>query len=242
MCGILEAKVHASGTGSMLTSISHSEVPPFVIENRSSSHFLRFCQDDAQAVLFELPPMSSCAYTWDNPLGKKKLRATVVAESKTKAHQLENALKKERDAESFQQESMHSGGGDSDDETLDDDEYAREPLMFSLTKGVKSLDARELNKTARYRSPRRKAVFGVHSRSFAMSKVGQQKHLPCPSAKESLEENSSMMSSDLFTHVRIVAGSKIMSFSDSTWLAKQVQTGMSIKNQFGWVPCWIVQS
>ncbi len=59
MCGIMEAKVHSSEGGTLLTSISHCDVPPFRIENRSSDHYLRFCQDDAEAVVFELPPMST---------------------------------------------------------------------------------------------------------------------------------------------------------------------------------------
>lgn len=59
MCGILEAKVHTSDGGSILMSLTHAAVQPFRIENRSNDHYLRFVQDDAQAVVFELPPMNS---------------------------------------------------------------------------------------------------------------------------------------------------------------------------------------
>ncbi|KAL7543622.1 LOW QUALITY PROTEIN: hypothetical protein ACHAXR_013206 [Thalassiosira sp. AJA248-18] len=257
MCGILEAKVHTSDTGSMLVSLSHAagmsfhisvanllcnhphlllthsryllQVAPFIIENRSSAHYLRFAQDDADAVVFEVPPMFSCAYTWDSPLGKKKLRAVVVPKAKTKDYQIEEALYLERNAHSDKDRDDEEDGEtfgtvDSDDEPIDIEENAKEPLMYSLKKGV-TLTARELNKTARYRSPRRKAVFTVHSRSYGMTKVGKQKDLPCPSARES-ESGQWTMSSNLFAHTRIVAGSKILSFSDSAWLANQVEAGI----------------
>ena len=64
MCGILEVKAHSSAGGSMAISISHSANPPFVIENRSCTHFLQFAQDDADSTVFELPPLQSCGYTW----------------------------------------------------------------------------------------------------------------------------------------------------------------------------------
>ena len=82
MCGILEAKVHTSAGGSMLLSISHSAIPPYRIENRSLAHSIQFVQDDDDATIFELPPMHSCGYTWDSPLGKKELLAVIVSKTK----------------------------------------------------------------------------------------------------------------------------------------------------------------
>ena len=99
MSGILEVKTHSSDEGAMLVSITHATVPPFCIENRSNDHILRFVQDDADAVVFELPPMSSASYTWDSPLGKKKLRAVVIPVEKSKNYQLDAQLKQERDDE-----------------------------------------------------------------------------------------------------------------------------------------------
>ena len=62
-----------------------------------------------------------------------------------------------------------------------------------------------------------------------MSKVGKKKDLPCPSA-EALQSGKSMenmkMSSKLFAHIRILAGTKILSFSDSTWLSEQIELGL----------------
>lgn len=166
----------------------------------------------------------SCAYTWDSPLGKKKLRAVVIAKECTKATQLDAALKHERTKKEDNDGDVTVATADSDDESVDSVDEPEEPLVYSLKKGVK-LDARELNKTARYRSPRRKAVFGRGSRSYNLSKVGRQKDLPCPSAKEAESGKKSSRSSNLVAHTRIAAGTKILSFSDSTWLAEQVQAG-----------------
>ena len=63
MSGIIEAKVSSAG-GSNMIVIAHSANPPYRIENRSSSHFIQFLQDDDDATVFELPPMHSCGYTW----------------------------------------------------------------------------------------------------------------------------------------------------------------------------------
>ena len=234
MCGILEAKVHNSAEGSMLISITHAHVPPYCIENRSSDHYIRFVQNDDNAVVFELPPMSCASYTWDSPLGKKKLRAVVIPKKKSKTHQLDEALERERDDEVASQNINSSVGesenGDQTEDTYDSDEdktieseSANEPLLQALKKGA-SPDSRELNKTERYRSPRKKAVFTLDSRSYDMKKVGSQIDLPCPSPTE-CDSGHSMMSSKLFAHLRISAGTKILSFSDSTWMADQVQAG-----------------
>ena len=58
MCGVIEAKVHSSD-GASVVSVTHATVPPFRIENRSSDHHLQFVQDHDDAVVFELPPMST---------------------------------------------------------------------------------------------------------------------------------------------------------------------------------------
>ncbi len=63
-------------------TISHATVPPFRIENRSNTHHLRIAQYDDDAVVFELPPMHSCGYTWDNPHGRKRIRAEMIHKHK----------------------------------------------------------------------------------------------------------------------------------------------------------------
>ena len=93
MCGIVEARVHGN-EGAIVASISkllriafcidmfhfvsspltillaliaHASHAPFRIENRSNDQHLLLVQDADDAVAFELPPMHSCGYTWDNP-------------------------------------------------------------------------------------------------------------------------------------------------------------------------------
>jgi len=221
MCGILEVKTHSSDEGAMLVSITHATVPPFCIENRSNDHILRFVQDDADAVVFELPPMSTASYTWDSPLGKKKLRAVVIPVEKSKNYQLDAQLKQERDDE--EERTLDTYDSDDDNETIQS-ESTKDPLMQALKKGTTGKTSLDLNKTARYRSPRKKAVYTIFSRSYNLKKVGMQQQLPCPSSKES-ESGHQMMSSSLFAHIRIVAGTKTISFSDSTWIANQVDAG-----------------
>ncbi|KAL7554677.1 hypothetical protein ACHAWF_018946 [Thalassiosira exigua] len=216
MCAILQAKVQDS-EGSMVVSISHAPVPPFRIENRSNTHFLRFAQDDAEAVVFELPPMMSCAYTWDSPMGKQRLRAVVIPKSKSKKVQVEEAFEIERENETSQDENVYYDG---DAVTLGD-----ESIKTETTKKGSNPDSRELNKTARYRSPRKKAVTSLNARGYDMLTVGAQTDLPCPSSKESAFEKR-LKSSHLFAHTRIVAGTKILSFSDSSWYADQVKEGI----------------
>ena len=196
MCGIVEAKVHRASTGSMLVSIVHAAVSPFIIENRSSTHHVRLVQDDAEAVVFELGPMSSCSYTWDSPLGKKKLRAVVIPKAKSKSYALDEALEKEREEELLRDTSRGDDDDtvdtvDSDDESTKTSGSAIEPLLYSLKRGVK-VTSRELNKTARFRTPRKRTVFSLDSRTYRMSKVGRQRELPCPLAEESAAGLTSM--------------------------------------------------
>ena len=143
MCGILEAKVHKSAEGAMLISITHAHVPPYCIENRTSDHYIRFVQNDDNAVVFELPPMSCASYTSDSPLGKKKLRAVVIPKKKSKSHQLNEALERERDDEVASQNINSSVGesenGDQTEDTYDSDEdktieseFANEPLLLAV--------------------------------------------------------------------------------------------------------------
>ena len=237
MCGIIEAKVHSSDGGSTVVSIAHAPVPPFQIENRSSTHYLQFVQDDDDAVVFELPPMYSCGYTWDSPFGKKRLRVVVIPKAQSRSHQVENAIKQERAQAKASEE---DGGNDesdcektvdcssSDDESVNND-MATEPLLRSLKKGLPTNgnNARKLNRTSSFRSRRRK-LFSMNSRSYSMGKVGRKKDLPCPDM-QSLDQGNTLdsvkMSSKLFAHIRILAGTKIISFNDSPWLAEQVELG-----------------
>jgi len=249
MCGILESKVHSSDGGSIVVSIAHAPVPPFRIENRSSSHQIQFIQDDDDAVVFELPPMHSCAYTWDSPLGKKKLRAVVVP----KATQVGSPNEKNKQdisvgetmSNTRDSEVNSSVESDTSDETLGLNDRG-EPLLHSLKEGPYGVHEHETNSCTKSLGSsvflkkghnfmessswmRRRRLFGMHSRGYKMNKIGRMKNLPCPGPNWHETKKRNKMTSRLYAHTRILAGTKILSFSDSTFLAEQVELGLTRK-------------
>jgi hypothetical protein len=129
-------------------TIKQAAVPPYRIENRSNTHYLRFQQVDDDALPFVLPPMRARGYTWDNPYGRKKLRVSVVQES------------------------------ESASDTYD---------------------------------------FGIHSRVYAMKNAGRQSTLP-----HSTPDDYRFI---IHTHLRISAGTKILSFNDSDYVIDEVDKG-----------------
>jgi hypothetical protein len=139
-------------------TISHAAVPPYRIENRSNTHFVRFAQHDDDAVVFELPPMHSCGYTWDNPHGKKRLRAEVV----------------------------HKGAHDYRNDKSESGSYA----------------------------------FGLYSRLYKMN-AGR---------KQTLQYSYDDCHFSIHSHVRISAGTKILSFNDSDFMADAVESGITSKD------------
>ncbi len=232
MCGILESKVHSSCGGSIVVSITHAPVPPFRIENRSSSHHIQFIQDDDDAVVFELPPMHSCAYTWDSPLGKKKLRAVVVPKAMKSGNFNEKNKQEisvgETMSNTRESEDNSSVESDISDETLGRDDGS-EPLLHSLKEGpyrvhehdknscTKSLGSSIFFKKGHYLMEssswmRRRRLFGMHSRGYKMNKIGRSKNLPCPGPDWNETTKRKKMTSRLCAHTRILAGTKILSF------------------------------
>jgi hypothetical protein len=139
-------------------TISHAAVPPYRIENRSSTHHLRFAQYDNDDIVFELPPMHSCGYTWVNPHGKKRLRAEVTRKGRKGAHNCRND---------------NSESGDD--------------------------------------------AFGVHSRLYKMN-AGR---------KQTLQYSHDDCYFKIHSHVRISAGTKILSFNDSDFMADAVESGIT---------------
>lgn len=135
--------------------------------------------------------------------------------------QLDEALDVERREETL-----------SCDKTVDDTEGVGESISSGTNEEFSGTSpnsrARQLKKTARYRSPRKKAVYTLESRAYTMSEIGKQKDLPCPSAKE-MEAGSKAMSSKLLTFLRIDAGTKILSFSDSSHIFDTLQEGTKSK-------------
>ena len=207
-------------------------------------------QDDDQAVVFELAPMNSCAYTWDNPMGKKKLRVAVIPKSQSREYMLEEAVN-EREEASSKVMSVATSDCEEPISTSDDETDGIHPLLQSPTNDPVEAQAkiRALNKTTPYRTRRRRALHTHNAKVYSLLKIGRHKDLPCPSPKDP-EMKYMTIKSHLVSHSRIVAGrcgcglrtasnsltfecrnpqlpgTKILSFSDSTWIADQVEAGL----------------
>ena len=208
LCGIIEAKVHSTTEGSILTSISHADTPPFRIENRSQTHHLQISQDDDEAEMFELPPMHSCGYTWDSPLGKKRLRVAVVPgrKSASEIHRVGKTL--DSDAQSV------ASTIDSDDDSVED-EGREEPLLHSLSKGISTGRQKKSHSFRQW-------VHSPLSRKYNLQKIGKQEDLHCPEIDAVWLKSGECLK----VHSRVSTGTKIISFNDSDWLADQVEAGL----------------
>lgn len=214
LCGIVEAKVHWSKSGSILTSISHADTPPFRIENRSQTHYLQLSQDDDEADIFELPPMHSCGYTWDSPLGKKRLRVAVVPARRSACEINRGGKSLDSDAKSTTS---------SDDDSVEG-ETPGDPLLRSIMIGISTIQGEKNRKS----HSSRQWVHSRLSRRYNLQRIGRQKDLHCPDGEAdwmgSPKHNKS--GECLKVHTRISTGTKVISFSDSDWLADQVEAGL----------------
>jgi hypothetical protein len=181
--------------------ISHSSIPPYRIENRSASHYIKFVQDDDDAIVFELPPMHSCGFTWDSPLGTKELMAVVVPRTESKS--------------SIVKQGLLAGQKFKEDDTvsLAKSEVTEETPGSNHETGNRNDEQLRTSKFRRF--------FTAGYKRYSMSKPGRQKDLPVKAAKEWRLGSTLSMS----VHLRIMGGTKILSFSDSDWLAQQVERG-----------------
>lgn len=224
MCAIMEAKVHGYD-GARVVSITHATVPPFRIENRSNDHCIQFVQDDTSAVAFELPPMHSCGYTWDSPHGTKSLRAVVVPLSKSRMNIFEEALDggnvsdgmsaEDSCDKNFESDISEDGFFDNDDEDTTSDHFKRgSRCSRSITSTVSS----RISSSKSIFPLKQRRLFGLKSRSYSMTTVGRKRSLPCPISEKTY--------STLNVHLRISAGTKVLSFNDSPWLIEQVDQGL----------------
>lgn len=223
MCGVLEVKSHTSDGGSMVASISHAANPPFRIENRSNTHFLQFAQDDDDAMVFELPPMHSCAYTWDNPFGIRRLRAAVVRKNAHHFSSIDDYQLYRIDEKWDYSENVAAASNAS---IVSHQPFSsRKKKLPSIRRSKDACDNTNSSGGAATSSygtstvlQKYKSVFDSHSRSYSMIKVGRKKDLPTLTS-----------SHHLHAHLRIIAGAKILSFNDSDYLAQQVESGIMRK-------------
>jgi hypothetical protein len=211
MCGILEVKVHNSDGGSKVISIAHAPNPPFQIENRSNTHFLQFAQEDDDATVFELPPMHSCGYTWDSPLGNKRLRVTVAPKQAHHCASLDDHQLHTIDEKQEYSRSIVSTGAShkSSRKKKKFSSFRRSKVGSEKSVGsIGSVTASSLGSTSVMQ--KFKGIFDSSSKSYSMLKVGRKKDLPTKSPVHHLH-----------AHLRIIAGAKILSFNDSDYLAQQ---------------------
>jgi hypothetical protein len=171
--------------------------------------------------------MHSCGFTWDSPLGNKRLRATVIRRdlfhwASFDDRHLRHKIQKQEQTGSvttasiaFEDNSFQSPFQTKSIATL------RQAKIQDSTKSVGATTVSTFNPPSVVR--KRSKIFGASSRSYSMSKVGRKKGLPCPTMK------SSSSSHYLHVHLRILAGAKILSFNDSDFLAQQVEGGIMRK-------------
>jgi hypothetical protein len=222
MCGIVEAKVHQHD-GAKVASVTHVSVPPFQIENRSSDYTIQFVQDDDDAVMFELPPLHRCGFTWDNPHGRKALRAVLIAaeldeDGSAIASYDNDSFYRKYHADSTEDERLDDGDSLSTELSKVDGKKSKSMTVgdFCSQSIVSYNPSRGASKRSRI-SSRLGRVYGPKSRSYNLSKVGSKKDLPCPVGVEF---------TPLEVHLRISAGMKILSFNDSPWFIEQVESGL----------------
>lgn len=204
MCGIVEAKIQISD-GARVVSLIHASIPPFRIENRSNDHILQFVQDDDDAVVFELLPMHSCGYCWDSPHGNKSLRAVVIPNIGNDG------------AASFE---CGMNGRNTTSETSEDECVGNNHKndLKSWDCGSKSIMSNNTSRASRrtFHDPlEQRRLFGAMSRGYNLSKFGNKKDLPGARTFSSLK-----------VHLRISAGTKILTFNDSSWLIDQSELGL----------------
>jgi len=227
--GIVKVDVQLVGP-TIITSVMISPRSPFRIENRSNSQYIQFVQDDPKAVVVELPPMSFCSFSWDNPNpnSKKKLRVVSVPKRKSREYLTEQACRvaspTNPDADVIFDDSIADGsdGGDADEDynstSVTIDSSTRERLNeVQNVVAINTTDSQFI---------KRKRLYSRKSRSYDPHVVGRHRSLPYESPEESSSLLESHQKTDLVVELRIVAGSRVLSFNDSSWRAQQSEIGV----------------
>jgi len=213
-------------------SIGDTTHPPFLIENRSATHYLQFVQDDPDGVVNEVPPLNFCGYSWCNPQGKKRLRFVSLEKARSKEFLVEQAYGigpeagiKQTHVDSVQSEVISEGevdenenaGGTADYQTTSVDQKSSGE---HAEKHVSELSILRSNSHSGDPFVKRKRLFTKHSsRSYNLAVVGRHIPLPCTAP-------SGTSISELITEVHVIAGTRTMTFSDSDWRLRQIKDGL----------------
>jgi len=138
--------------------------------------------------------MHSCGYTWDQPLGTKRLRAAVFPKAQSHGYLFEGAS----GAKNLECSSFENADGDS---SLEDTEEMHSKNLSNDNHSTKSIVSSSFSLASRAPqgisriSSKRKKQFGMKSRSYKLSTIGSKKALPCPVSEDTY--------STLWVHLRI---------------------------------------
>ena len=203
--GIVKVDVQLIGP-TIVTNVMLSPLSPFRIENRSSSQYIQFVQDDPNATVVELPPMSFCSFSWDNPNpnSKKKLRVVSVPRHRSREYLSEQACRvaspTNPDADAIFDDSIaggSEGGGDEDynSTSVAIDSSTRETL--DEVKNVVAINATDSQFI------KRKRLYSRKSRSYDPHVVGAHRSLPYESPEESSSLRQSHQKMELVVEVSV---------------------------------------
>jgi hypothetical protein len=273
---VLVCKNTKSEATTIVTISDSSSHPPFRLENRSTDHSILFIQDDDFAEPIVLPPMTWCAYAWDNPQGQLRMRAIVEAKLKDSRHtglevaqmeaseRAERKRKKARDRlgralhtartvmraspkrkdkllksnrqlledmtkenggmyigdDGFMRDSAtgklvenFSPGSDNMILSADDDSSTKSTETRLSFHDMQGFDAVHL------RNAYINQLFTRNARTYCIDKVGERKSLPCPFPSELV--GSARYKDKLGVLVKIIKGTKFVSFNESDFIAKE---------------------
>ena len=236
--GIVKVDVQQAGP-TTVTSVMISPRSPFRCENRSTSHYIQFVQDDHTATVIELPPMSFCSFSWDNPHGKKRIRVVSIPRHKSREFLTEQACKA---ASPTSADSAQFIPHDNDSDSLffrhhnDDEPEEESDILTSMTLDASTRERLEevknvhsFNRTDS-QFVKRKRLYSRRSKAYNPQIVGTHKPLPCESFEHPSHSTLGSVldhhhSPELFVECRILAGSRVLSFNDSKWRMHQSEIG-----------------
>ncbi|GMI02432.1 hypothetical protein TrLO_g24, partial [Triparma laevis f. longispina] len=249
---ILSSKNTKNGASTVVTIEDCSDKPPYRLENRSCDHSLLVIQDDPDATPLFLEPLTWCNYAYDNPHGNLRIKAAVVNTKSgygLPAGAIEgrddqcvrvnpNRVKKMPNLFSMRRSSIASlpndgMGGGLDNSGISAGTATSNYSAASNGGGVGTLVDSEVFTQDPEQCKR--VLSSRHSKSYCIDKVGRRKNLPCPrpSRKKDSKEHDLNRQDLIFVEVRILHGSKVVSFNDSIYRINQSKLGM-LKSGGAW--------
>ena len=223
---------HSKREATTFIEIEYKSQLPYRIENRSLKQYIHFSQNDGDCLILELPPMTSTSYAYENPFGKKEVRAVVIDEQSSREfrsadddHCTECSTRSdERQNESFDAACSSINAIQQANFQTGTSEATRE---LQLNKDYPALEATTRSEEAPlYQLLERKRIFSSLARKFNLLRVGEGKPLPCPYPNGYVTPMIKTCRPQLYTHIRIEGGIRVLSFNDSEWFLKSMKIGL----------------